>query len=505
MSTLVKRALGVLPLLAVAGCMPLGDLAMQSGLYEDKQANFQAVAVKSMAVTGKRAAWLHTTEAARQTSQEVRAMVHRKTISADTAVQVALLNNKGLQAAYADIGIDAADVWQQILPGNPVVSVGVLGIAAPEVVLFRALEAMITTNLQAMMTRERRVDIARTRFTQTQLKAVNETLRLAADTRRAWVRAVSAFETVAYLQQGQVAADAASELAAELGRSGALAKSGQAREHAFYAELTGQLAEARLNAALAKEELTRLMGLWGNDVSYFVPDKLPALPVSLRSGRSIEAEALRKRVDLQIARLELELAAKSYGLTEATRYVTDLELIAGFEAEQEVETEYEIVAGDLEEEKSRKVVVTPQVEIEFAIPIYDTGKPRVRKAELTYLKGANLLAEKAVNIRSEARSAYINYRSRHEIARHYRRNVLPLRQSVEQESLLTYNGMITNTFELLADTRAKINTLVMSVNAKREFWLADADLNAAIYGPGFSGGGGGDSAPAVADAGGGGH
>lgn len=505
MSTLVKRALGVLPLLAVAGCMPLGDLAMQSGLYEDKQANFQAVAVKSMAVTGKRAAWLHTAEAARQTSQEVRAMVHRKTISADTAVQVALLNNKGLQAAYADIGIDAADVWQQILPENPVVSVGVLGIAAPEVVLFRALEAMITTNLQAMMTRERRVDIARTRFTQTQLKAVNETLRLAADTRRAWVRAVSAFETVAYLQQGQVAADAASELAAELGRSGALAKSGQAREHAFYAELTGQLSEARLNAALAKEELTRLMGLWGNDVSYFVPDKLPALPVSLRSGRSIEAEALRKRVDLQIARLELELAAKTYGLTEATRYVTDLELISGFEAEQEVETEFEIVAGDLEEEKTRKVVVTPQVEIEFTIPIYDTGKPRLRKAEMTYLKGANLLAEKAVNIRSEARSAYINYHSRHEIARHYRRSVLPLRQSVEQESLLTYNGMITNTFELLADTRAKINTLVMSVNAKREFWLAEADLNAAIYGPGFSGGGGGESAPAVVDAGGGGH
>merc|ERR1711969_372376 len=124
---------------------------------------------------------------------------------------------------------------------------------------------MIATNLQAMMTRERRVDIAKTRFEQTQLKAVNETLRLAADTRRAWIRAVSAFEAVAYLQQGQVAADAASELAAELGRSGALAKAGQAREHAFYAELTGQLAEARLNAALAKEELTRLMGLWGSE------------------------------------------------------------------------------------------------------------------------------------------------------------------------------------------------------------------------------------------------
>ena len=146
-------------------------------------------------------------------------------------------------------------------------------------------------------------------------------------------------------------------------------------------------------------------------------------------------------------------------------------------------------------------MVTPQLEVEFAIPIYDTGKARLRKAELTYLRSANLLAEKAVNIRSETRSAFKNYRARHEIGRHYRRNVLPLREKIEDESLLTYNGMITNTFELLADTRAKISTLLMSVNAKRDFWLADADLNAAIYGPGFGGGGSSDTAPAMAEAG----
>lgn len=301
---------------------------------------------------------------------------------------------------------------------------------------------------------------------------------------------------------GQIAADAASELAKRLGESGAMPKAGQAREHAFYAELTGQLAEARLNAELAKEELTRLMGLWGAEVDYFVPDKLPQLPQKLKAGSAIEAEALKNRVDLQIARLELDLAAKAFGLTEATRYVTDLELFSGVEAEQEIETEYELVSGNLEESKARKVVVTPQLEVEFAIPIYDTGKARLRKAELTYLRGANLLAAKAVNIRSEARSAFKNYRARHEIGRHYKRNVLPLREKIEEESLLTYNGMITNTFELLADTRAKINTLLMSVNAKRDFWLADADLNAAIYGPGFGGGGGGDAAPAMADAGG---
>lgn len=479
----------VSPLL-LAGCVSTSELALQTAPYEDTKAGFQTVSAKSSAALGKRTAWAQTQDETRKLKHEVHGLIHKKTISADTAVQVALLNNKGLQAAYADIGINAADVWQQMLPENPKVSIGIFGIGAPELILFRALESMVATNLQAMMTRDRRVDIAKTRFEQTQLKAVDETLRLAADTRRAWIRAVSAFETVSYLKQGQIAADAASELAKKLGESGALPKAGQAREHAFYAELTGQLAEARLNAELAKEELTRLMGLWGSEVDYFVPDKLPQLPQKLKAGSAIEAEALKNRIDLQIARLELELAAKAFGLTEATRTVTDLELFSGVEAEQEVEDD------------SRKVVVTPQLEVEFAIPIYDTGKARLRKAELTYLRGANLLAAKAVNIRSEARSAFKNYRARHEIGRHYKRNVLPLREKIEEESLLTYNGMITNTFELLADTRAKINTLLMSVNAKRDFWLADADLNAAIYGPGFGGGGGGDAAPAMADAGG---
>lgn len=491
--------IGLMPLF-LAGCVSTGDLANQTAPFEDSMAGFLAVSSRTADATGKRTAWAQSREQTQTLAREVRTLVHGKTISADTAVQVALLNNKGLQAAYADIGIDAAEVWQQMLPENPRISVGVFGIGAPETILFRALESVVTTNLQAAMTRDRRVDIAKTRFEQTQLKAVDETLRLAAATRRAWIRAVGAFETVHYLKQGQIAADAASELAERLGESGALPKAGQAREHAFYAELTGQLAEARLDAQLAKEELTRLMGLWGAAVDYYVPDVLPPLPQTLRAGSAIESEALRNRTDLQIARLELELAAKTFGLTEATRYVTDLELLAGVEAEQETETEYELVGGDLEESKSRKVLVTPQLELEFAIPIYDNGKPRLRKAELAYLRGANLLAEKAVNIRSEARSAYASYRARHEIGMHYKRNVLPLRQAIESESLLTYNGMITNTFELLADTRAKIGTLIMSVSAKRDFWLADADLNATIYGPGPGGSSISEAASATVDA-----
>lgn len=485
---IIKIAVVVSPII-LSGCMSAFDRAQ----YSQNDAGFSNVSAETAQAIGKQTVWIQGQGEARETSKRVHGLVHKKTIDADTAVQVALLNNKGLQAAYAEIGMSAAEAWQQTMLENPTVSIGTFGIAAPELGAFRTIEGMIANNILAIMTRKRRVSIADTRFRQAQLKAVVETLRLAGETRVAWIDAVGAFERVYYLNQAQDAADAASELAQKLGESGALGKGGQAREHAFYSELSGQKARARLDSKVAKEVLTRLMGLWGEDVDYFVPDQLPQLPKRITKSNAVEKEALQRRVDLRVAKLELDAVAASYGLTEATRYLTDFEVIGGFEVEREIE------------DGNREAVTTPQIEFEFVIPIFDSGKAKMRKAELAYMRAANKLAEKAVNIRSEARSAYTSYRSNHDIALHYSRNVLPLRTKIEEEALLTYNGMITNTFELLADTRAKINSVIQSVSAKREFWLADANLSAALYGAGADIGGGGVEPEDVADSGGGGH
>lgn len=148
--------------------------------------------------------------------------------------------------------------------------------------------------------------------------------------------------------------------------------------------------------------------------------------------------------------------------------------------------------GDVEQK-----LAPPNLEVEFAIPIFDTGKARMRKAELNYLQAANVLAEKAVNVRSEVRGAEASYHSSYKIARHYRDVVVPLRTTVEEEGLLSYNGMITNTFELLTDVREKLAAQLEAANAKRDFYLAQAELTAAIYGGGSSGAGGGEG-PSIA-------
>ncbi|MBY3250158.1 TolC family protein [Rhizobium laguerreae] len=454
--------------LALSGCVTGAE-------YSRKEAGFTSVANKTATVTAKETVWIQNQNQARSAAAQVKSLLPRtKPLDVETAVQIALLNNKGLQAAYADLGDSAADAWQTTMFLNPTVAVGLTGIGTPGLEAFKTVEGAVVTNILAVATKKRDIEIADTRFRQAQLNAAVRTLQLAADTRRAWINAVAAWENVGQLQRAQATADAASELAQKLGETGAMAKGAQAREHVFVAELAGETAKARLAARLTKEELTRLLGLWGSDLDYQVPNSLPSLPKVVVKRDTIEAEALRNRIDLQVAKLELEATARSYGLTEATRYVTDLEILTGLETEREIED------GD------KKVDTTGFAELEFAIPIFDTGKARMRKAELAYMRAANQLAEKAVNVRSESRSAYQAYRSNYDIARHYRNSVVPLRTKVEEESLLTYNGMITNTFELLTDTRDKINSILLSVNAKRDFWLAEANLAPAIYGGGAS-------------------
>lgn len=455
-----------LPLVLAACASAVPDM------YTAPKAGFAAVSAQTSATIGKRTAFAQSQAENEAIQREVRALVQGKTISADTAVQVALLNNKGLQASYADIGLSAASAWQEATPVNPVVSIGVLGIGAAELGAYRAIEGMIASNLLAAQTRQQRMALADVNFRTAQARAVNDTLALASQTRAAWINAVAAFETVSYLQRAKVTSDAGAELAQRLGETGALNKAGQAREFAFNAELAGQVAQARLTATRAKEELTRLMGLWGDDVDYFVPDALPALPRSVGSVAGIEARALNNRVDLRIAKLDLEAQAAAFGLTDRTRLVTDLELIAGLEYEREAE-------GD-----EIETAATPQLELEFAIPIFDTGKARMRKAELSYLQSANVLAQKAVNIRSEARAAEAGYRATHRIAQHYRDVLVPLRATVEEEGLLSYNGMITSTFELISAARDRLGAELQAANAKRDFYLAEADLTAAIYGDG---------------------
>jgi outer membrane protein TolC len=390
-------------------------------------------------------------------------------LTASDAVQIALINNRALQAAFNELGISEAQMVEASLPPPPTLSfLRIAGSGGFEI------ERQILQNVLALLTLPGCREIAEARFRQAQARAVNTTLHVGMEAARAYYRAVAANEALRFLEESRLSAEAVSDVAMQLGETGAMSKLDQAREHVFYAELSGQMATARLRFRSERERLIRALGLWGNDTNFRLPNKLAALPGRPRTMASVEREAVLRRTDLVIARMELDIVALELGLTRKTRFINALEVAGISKTEKDVRTD----GGQMEVDKIRR----GGFELDIQIPIYDFGEASVRLAEETYMQAVNRLLERAVNARSEAREAYQAYRGAYDIARHYEREVLPLRQMISEETMLNYNAMIRDLFALLGEARARITANIQAIEARREFWLATVDLHAAIVG-----------------------
>jgi hypothetical protein len=425
------------------------------------------------------AKWLRNEEDAAQARESVKKLLAAP-LSADGAVQIALLNNRGLQATYADLGISEADVVQAGRLRNPGFSFARLH-RADEI----EIERTFLFDILGLLTMPIRTDLEKRRFALTKGRVTAEVLQVAADTRRAWHRAVSARESARYAEQVKDAAEASAELARRMAAAGNFSKLDHAREQVFYAEATAQLARTRQLAVAERERLTQLMGLWGDDIGFKLPDRLPDLPKSPREIADVESQAVRQRLDVLGAMQEAEGIASSLGLTRATGFISVLEL--GYQRNSETgqprQTGYEI---------------------EIRLPLFDWGGAKVARAEHTYMQAVNRAADTAVKARSEAREAYGAYRTAFDLAKHYRDEIVPLRKRISDENVLRYNGMLISVFELLADARSQIGAVTAYIEALRDFWIADANLEHALTAgsPGSMTAGATRSAPAAADAGG---
>ena len=406
---------------------------------------------------GKDITWVRSEADADSVKTKVQALL-AKPLSADDAVQIALYNNPGLQATYAELGISESDL----------VSAG--RIENPRFMFLRALdlrseakiESILSFGVMSLLTLPMRMEAAGRRFESTRRGVTSEMLRTASETRKAWVAAVAATQTVQYMTQVKESAEAGAELARRMARAGNFSKLSQMREHAFYADATTQLARAQQAAVSACEQLTRLMGL-SDPQAFRLPERLPDLPAAPRAEADIAREAMTERLDVTAARYEAESLAASLGLTRITRFTNVLEVGR--------------VRVDEGHDPRKK-----GWEVAFEIPIFDFGGGRVAGAETRYMQAAERIRETAVTAISEVRETYNAYRTQHDLARHYREEIVPLRKKISDEMLLRYNGMLKSVFELLADAREQVMAVNGAIEAQRDFWMAEADLQMVLIG-----------------------
>jgi outer membrane protein TolC len=458
----MRLAAATSTLLVLAGCAsfsPDGGMGQVSALTKERTG--QAVAAQR-------------TQRDTETASARVAEILSQPLTADGAVELALLNNRSLRAGLAQVGVVEADLVQAGRLRNPVFSFGRL--AGGGVV---EIDRAIMFDVLGLLTMPAAREVQQRSFERAQYQAAYEAVGVATEARRAYFSAVAAQELVKYCGQVKEAADASNELAKRMVLAGNFNRLAQMREQAFYADATSGLARAQHQAVAERERLTRVLGLYGEQVNFKLPERLPDLPKEPTQPRDAEQTAMDKRLDVLMAKRTTEATAKSLGLTRTTRFVNALEL--GYQNKSETD-----------------IPRSNGYEVEVSIPLFDFGSARTARAEALYEQAMHRTAEVAVNARSEVRESYSAYRTAYDLARHYRDEVVPLRQRISEENLLRYNGMLIGVFELLADSREQVRGVTDYVQALRDFWVAETNLQTALTGRSPGAGTAAIAAPAAA-------
>lgn len=439
--------IGVL-LLTLAGC---AGLAPQSSLDQVQQ--------QSAELTGQDALHWATEQDQLPVVRERIAELLAEPLALESAVEIALMNNPGLQARLFDLGIaDAQRVQSSRLP-NPGFSIGRMT-RGSEVEWERGLHLNLGSLIALPLTRR----IAEGQNAQVQREVSLSVMRLATDTRIAWYRAVAAQQSLVYSEQVLQAADAGAEMAHRMAAVGNYSALQQAREQSFYAEAALAHLQARQEQVASHERLVRLLGLWGEQTDFTLPERLPDVPSQPLDQPDIEQQAMASRLDVKAAQQGAKRLATNLKLGKATRFINVLEL-------------------GISNNSSNEEPVQRGYEITVELPLFDWSGARMAGNEARYMQQLQRTAEVAINARSQVRESYQAYRTAWDVAAHYRDEIVPLRKRISEENMLLYNGMFIGVFELLADAREQISTVNRYLQAQSDFWVAQSELDLVRFGP----------------------
>jgi outer membrane protein TolC len=440
----------------------VGALALNACAGFSNDGGFASVAAQAHSRLHLKVAWPRTEEETVKSATEVTELLAHP-LSADDAVQLALLNNRALRASFDQLQISEADLVQSARLPNPRFDLTHASAAGQ----YDIVETL-SFNILSLLTLPYARDIETRRFAQTQSAVFLDVAQLAITTRKAYFEAVAARQSLQYMQQVSAAAQTGAILAQRMLAAGNWNSIDQAREQIFYTDAARDLLRAQLTEVGARESLLRLMGLSGESSSaddVQLASALPELPAGIEALLDVERTVLENRVDLRLMHQNVDALARRLKLTKVTRVVNVLDVGPSWTKQGPRDAPYE-----------HGYAVT------LEIPLFDSGAARLKKSEALYAQAVDRFAQAAIDARSQVRQAYAAYRASFDIARQQRDVVVPLRQAVAQQNLLRYNASLISIFELLTETREQIASVDDYIGSLRDFGLAKSRLDAALLG-----------------------
>lgn len=407
----------------------------------------------------QRISWRQNGPEDQQLETAVRQLLARP-LSADDAVQVGLLRNRGLQASYEEIGLAQADLVQAGLLSNPVFSGQTRWSSqggGPNV------EFGLVQNFLTLLMLPGQQRIADAKFGAAKAHVAAEVVELAAEIRKAWLTAAGAEQLAEVLREGARGAQASVDLSDRMLAAGNVSELAHAREQASFEQARIELTRAEAEAAAAREKLIRLLGLSGTETGIRTTARLPDLVAETLPLDRLETLAVERNLKLAASVADAKGIAQQLGMVRDFAWLGDAEI--GINRERE--TGGEKLTG-------------PSVSI--PLPIFDFGQARTQTASAQLRQAEHRLLQQAIDLRSEVREQRERIIRTRYLADHYRKVVIPLQQRIVRLGLEQYNYMLIGVFDVLAARQNELTTYRSYIDAVRDHWIARAELDRALGG-----------------------
>ncbi len=432
-----------------------GTVALAGCAHVDPNPAFRELANTVHLRTGKRVQWNRGSAEDAQAQAAVASLLKRP-LTADSAVQVALLNNHNLQATYEELGIAQADLVEAGLLKNPV-------FYFERRLPGQAAEIDLVQEFVDILLLPLRKRIAAAQFEAAKLRVGHEILTTAAEVRAAFYEHQGDQQLVDLRKTVADATERSAETALKMHEAGNLRDLDLASEQATHAQAKIDLAKAQANAVQSREKLNKLMGAFGAQTNWTVASRLSELPGNEVSVTELESRAIQQRLDFAAARQQFIAEARARGIARAEAILQGAQI--GSHYEHEIEPRH----------SSGPSVSVP-------IPIFNQGQPASARANAKMRQAEQRYLALAADIRSDVRSARDKMLLSRRQVEYFKSTALPTRTRVTEESQLEYNAMQIGPFQLLQAKQEEVKTGAESVEALRDYWVARAELEKTVGG-----------------------
>lgn len=381
-------------------------------------------------------------------------------LTADSAIQIALLNNPEVQATFEELGIAQADLIEAGLLSNPSFEIE---IRYPHTRGLRTnIEYLITSSLLDIFLIPLRTRLANTEFEQTKLRVSNEILNLAFEVRETYYELIAEEKKVTYLHSVVELTSILSDLSTKQVTIGNVNNLEFQLTQSRFLEAELELEQSQIEIIRLREKLNRLLG-FSESICLNIPENLPEeMDYQEIDLCSLESIALEERLDLQVARYEIVRLSQLLGLKDWWTYTN---LRAGLAGEREPDGPNLIGPGFSGE-----------------LPIFNYGQAARIRLFAQLRQAQDRLAESEIKVLSEVREAYKLLISYAKIISNYKSRLLPIQSQISISSEELYNVMGLGVDKLLKNKQQEMMTNKNFTESVKRYLVARVELDRALGG-----------------------